>query len=132
MAESTNGNRQFNLSQACHALFVSLVAASSFLGSLSLPADALVRPHTLHLQNLRIAEHGGKKTTNYGKLPHRPAYASRFAGNKKHLTAKQLKQLKLATAQRVQAAKAIPPQNSTDDLVSENVAPGVVHRYCRT
>jgi uncharacterized protein YigE (DUF2233 family) len=132
MAESTKGKRQFNLSQACNALFVSLVAAGSLLCPLGLPADALVRPHTLHLQHLTIAEHGGKKTTNYGKLPHRPAYASRFAGNHKHLTAKQLQQAKLAAAKRAQASKAIPPQNSTDDLVSVPVAPGVVHRYCRS
>jgi uncharacterized protein YigE (DUF2233 family) len=132
MAQPTKGKRQFNLSQACNALLFSLVAAGSLLGPFSLPADALVRPHTLHLQHLNIAEHGGKKPTNYGKLPHRAAYASRYAGNHKHLTAKQLKQAKLAAAKRSVSAKAIPPQNSTDDLVSQQVAPGVVHRYCRT
>ncbi len=131
MAKPTKLIRRFDLKKACNAFLISLGVVGSLISPLGLPADALVRPHTLHLQHLNVAEHGSKKS--YGNLPKRAAYASRYADKHRHVSAREMKRLaaaKKAALAKI-AAKPIPPQNSTDDLVSSIVAPGVVHRYCR-
>ncbi len=127
--------RQTPLSHAFSLFAAFVVLAGSFIFDLaSLPADALViRANPLHLQHLRLTEH---KVRNYGYLPHRPAYAARFAtAHGKHLTKRELRLAKLQAAKLAQArklaARPIPPQNFADQLVSSVVAPGVVHRYCR-
>ncbi|MDR3613533.1 MAG: phosphodiester glycosidase family protein [Candidatus Obscuribacterales bacterium] len=108
-------------------------------------AVGIMRAHAFHQLPGHIAANSSKsaaggKSFSSGHLPHRPAYAARFAlqHQGRPLTKKQLKALALLKEKQAKvnqktaaANKTYSPQNFADDLVSTTVAPGVVHKFCR-
>jgi uncharacterized protein YigE (DUF2233 family) len=125
--------------KAQEMLMASFVAAGSlFFGLNTLLVQAVVlRPSPMHLQHVHLSERYSGKPVVCGSLPHRHAYASRYTtAHHRKLSAKQLRMAKAEAAKRAAqkrlAARPIPPQQFADDLVDSTIAPGVVHRYCRS
>jgi exopolysaccharide biosynthesis protein len=119
---------KFNQSRLLGSLLVSLIGAATLnlFANTEAGALGLIRPHVTKCFA------GSPKTShavNYGNLPHRPAYAARYANR----PAKNKKGTKLAgkRGEKQVAEKPLQPQAYISMLSSESLAPGVVHKFYR-